>query len=128
MLDYNHRPSFADRVNAAIDRTLTADQASSVGNTRAAVQNNALNLASMYLLASTPVESIGYDPITGSFNAKIKLADGTSVTVGTDFSQVNQLGFRQRLGSNWAINTYVNDPFAVVNRTLTALLEWSVGY
>ena len=27
MLDYNRRPSFADRVNAAVDRTLTADQA-----------------------------------------------------------------------------------------------------
>ena len=26
-LDYNHRPSFADRVNAAVDRALTADQA-----------------------------------------------------------------------------------------------------
>ena len=27
MLDYNHRPSFADRVNAAVDEALTADQA-----------------------------------------------------------------------------------------------------
>jgi len=27
MLDYNHRPSFADRVNAAVDQALTADQA-----------------------------------------------------------------------------------------------------
>jgi hypothetical protein len=27
MLDYNRRPSFADRVNAAVDRALTADQA-----------------------------------------------------------------------------------------------------
>ncbi|GHC33652.1 hypothetical protein GCM10007291_38420 [Gemmobacter nanjingensis] len=26
-LDYNHRPSFTDRVNAAVDRALTADQA-----------------------------------------------------------------------------------------------------
>ena len=26
-LDYNHRPSFAERVNAAVDRALTADQA-----------------------------------------------------------------------------------------------------
>ena len=26
-LDYNHRPTFAERVNAAVDRALTADQA-----------------------------------------------------------------------------------------------------
>ena len=26
-LDYNHRPSFAEQVNAAVDRALTADQA-----------------------------------------------------------------------------------------------------
>ena len=27
MLDYNHRPSFAEHVNAAVDRALIADQA-----------------------------------------------------------------------------------------------------
>ena len=27
MLDYNRRPSFADRVNATVDQALTADQA-----------------------------------------------------------------------------------------------------
>jgi hypothetical protein len=25
-LDFNHRPSFADQVNAAVDQALTADQ------------------------------------------------------------------------------------------------------
>jgi hypothetical protein len=30
MLDYNSRPSFADKVNAAVDATLTADNAARI--------------------------------------------------------------------------------------------------
>lgn len=61
---------------------LDAGQAASVGSTGAAVADGAVTLASMYLLASTPVESVGYNPVTRVSTAKIRLADGTSLNVG----------------------------------------------
>lgn len=108
----------------ALDRS----QAESTGNFQSAVADSAVSLASMYLLASTPVESIGYDPVGRVFNAKIRLADGTSLNVGTDMRALNQLGIRKRLGRNWAITTYLEHPLDPVTRSLTAFLEWSRGY
>ncbi len=89
---------------------LDSSQAQSVGSTNAAVADSAISLASMYLLAATPVESVGYDPSTGVFNAKVRLADGTSLNVGSDLSHLNQLGLRKRLGGDFYLNTYLSNP------------------
>jgi hypothetical protein len=105
---------------------LSADQASSVGSTRAAIENSALSLASMYLLASTPVESVGYDPVSHVFSAKVRLGDGTSLNIGSDMTQLNQIGIRKRLGGHWTITTYLEHPFDAP--TITAFLEWVKGY
>ena len=107
---------------------LSSDQASSVGSARAAVANSAVSLASMYLLASTPIESIGYDPVSNTFTAKVRLANGTSLSVGGNMSQLNQIGIRKQLGPNWTITTYLQNPLDPVQRTLTAFLEWTKGY
>lgn len=108
--------------------SLDRSEAESAGSLRSAVSDGAVSLASMYLLASTPVESIGYDPVSRVFMAKIRLADGTSLNVGSDAKSLNQVGIRHRLGSNWAIMTYLSNPLDPVSRALTAFLEWSRGY
>lgn len=107
---------------------LNDDEAASVGGARAAVADSAMSLASMYLLASTPVESIGYDQATGVFTAKIRLGDGTSLNIGSDTRQLNQLGVRKRLGPDWTVTTYLSNPLDPIERSLTAFLEWSKGY
>jgi len=107
---------------------LDPNQAQSVGSTKAAVEDSAISLASMYLLASTPVESIGYDPTTQTFNAKVRLADGTSLNLGSNMRELNEVGIRKRLGPHWSITTYLQNPMDPVQRTLTAFLEWSTGY
>ncbi len=107
---------------------LDSDQMNSVGNTRSALVDGALTLASMYALASTPVESVGYDPATKVFSAKLRLADGTSFNLKSDTTQVRQLGIRKRLGPNWGINSYLEDPFEATKRSLTTLLEWNFLY
>jgi len=107
---------------------LDSDSADSVGNTNAALADGAIGLASLYALASTPIESVGYDTRTQTFTAKVKLADGTSLTIGSDLSEVNQLGIRRRLTSQWSLNTYLENPFLSAERTLTSALEWSLRY
>lgn len=107
---------------------LDSDSADSVGNARAAMADGAIGLASLYALASTPVESIGYDSRTQTFTAKVRLADGTSLNVGSDLKAVNQIGIRKRLSSRWSLNTYLENPFLSAKRALTSALEWSIRY
>src|SRR5690606_13697488 len=89
---------------------LGSDQTESVGSTRAALTDGAVGLASMYLLASTPVESVGYNPLTKTFTAKVRLADGTSLNLGTDMKDLTQVGIRKRLSREWSIGTYLENP------------------
>ena len=112
---------------------LEAGQLESVDNARAAAASSAISLASMYLLASTPIESIGYNPGNGQFSAKVRLASGMSLDVGASTQRVERLGLRKRLGTNWSINTYLNDPFRTNNdttarRAAEAYLEWNKRY
>lgn len=138
-VEFTSEPHLADQQVIAvlffgktIDQ-LEPGQMDSVNNTKAAIAgaaiaNSAVSLASMYLLASTPIESVGYDPLSGVMSAKVHLADGTSLNVGSDFRQLNTLGIRRRLGPNWAITTYLDNPFDQINRTLNAFIEWNKRY
>lgn len=107
---------------------LDADQMDSVGNTTAALTDGAITLASMYALASTPVESVGYDPSSRLFSARLRLGDGTSMDLKTDSSRLRQLGIRKRLGPHLGLRSYLEDPFEATSRSLTTLLEWSFLY
>lgn len=106
---------------------LNASDSESVANFSNAVADRAVTLASMYLLASTPVESIAYDPMGHSFSARIRLGGGATLDIGSDLKEHNQLGIRKRLSPSWTISTDLHDPLAAT-RTLTAFLEWSQGY
>lgn len=103
-------------------------EAAAVGGTRAAVADSAISLASMYLLASSPVESVGYNPVSRVFRAKIRLTDGTSLNIGSNLSELNMVGFRKRLAPHWSIVTTLENPLDPLERTVTAFLEWSKGY
>jgi hypothetical protein len=116
--------------------TLDLDQSSSVGSTQQAISGGALNLGSLYLLASTPVQSVGYDPTTGEVTARVKIAEGTSVVVGESSRegyQSKSVGIRKRLGKNWSISSEVAnevDPTTGANQQtkVTTLLQWSHRY
>src|SRR5699024_4562992 len=82
--------------------SLDPDQRESSGNIQSALANRAIGLASLYLLASTPIQSVGYNPTTGTFTAKVKLAQGTSLNLGADARQLDEVSVRKRLGSRWA--------------------------
>jgi hypothetical protein len=107
---------------------LEADERESVGDANAAVRDGALGLASLYALASTPVQSVGYDPSTGVVSAKVRVADGTSVTVGSAGSALDEVGLRRRLTRRWAIRTTVENPTNRDNVSASTFLEWSYQY
>lgn len=105
-------------------QNLTEEQAESVGALRAAIADKSLRLASFYLLASTPIESVSYNAGTGVFYAKLRLRDGTSLKVGSDFTQTLGVGIRQRVGRGWSLYSGVEYIPMAEQRTFLSLLEW----
>lgn len=107
---------------------LDEDQLKSAESFRAAAADGALSLASMYLLASTPVESVGYDPVAKAFTAKVSLGKGTSLNLGSDFDGYQKVGIRRRLSGSWSVETFGEYKQETDERSATALLEWSKRY
>jgi hypothetical protein len=104
---------------------LDDDQLRSVDNFGGAAADGALSLASMYLLAATPVQSIGYNPQSRAFTAKINIGKGTSVNIGSDLGDYQKLGVQKRLARNWSVETYIERNIDADTDAVTTLLEWS---
>ena len=108
--------------------SLDEEGASSVGSMSAAIADRALALTSMFVLASTPIQSVGYNPQTKAFSARIKLGKKTSLITETG-GTTKQVGIRQRIGKGWRITTSYgtdSDPSAITGGT--ALIEWTKRY
>jgi hypothetical protein len=108
---------------------LDAEQEQSVGSTRAAIADKALGIASLYALASTPVQSVGYDSTSQLFTAKLRLGEGTSLNLGADTNGIEGVGIRKRLGSKWSITTDIsNSKSGDQNKAVSTFLEWVHRY
>jgi hypothetical protein len=106
---------------------LDATQGSSVANTSQAIAQKSVALGSLFLLASTPVESVSYNPDTRSFSAKVRLSDATLLNITTQENK-QQVGVRRGLGGNWSINTYIENDSERSKQIGTALFEWIKRY
>jgi len=101
---------------------LDSDQQSSAANARSAVADSAFGLASLYLLASTPVDYVGYDPVSKTYTVKLRLPGGATLQLGSD-GERRGVQLRKRLASNLAIQTELTSTQAQGN-VVTTLLEW----
>ena len=106
---------------------LTPDESSSVTNTQAAIANRALGLFSLWALSSTPVEAVSYNPSTHVYSARVKLANGLTATIGTDWENAQQVELRKRLGKNFVLSTILETQTDAINGetdSKKALIEW----
>lgn len=104
---------------------LEASQKSSVSQLNAAVTDAVLGLSSLYFLASTPVESIGYDPDTQLVTAKVGIGGGTSIELGGGENKLAAVGLRKRLARDWVLKSYVEQSGQTEQKTVTAYVEWA---
>ena len=107
---------------------LDVDKAASVSNMQAALANKAIALTTFFLFASTPIQTMAYNPETGAFTAKIKLGEKTSLTLGKTDSHTQNIGLRRRLGKGWFINTSVNRDEELMQTSGSAYIEWHKRY
>lgn len=105
---------------------LDPGQTQSVGSAQAALTEGAFNLASLYVLASTPVQSVNYNPTSGLFSVSVRLAEGTLLDIGA--GRMETFGIQQRLSPHWSIRTEVQEPTETTARTASAFLEWHYRY
>ncbi|HEX5032910.1 MAG TPA: translocation/assembly module TamB domain-containing protein, partial [bacterium] len=108
--------------------SLDSSQSNSVGNVASAVADRALRLSSLFLLASTPVESVGYDPATGYVSARFRLGGATSLEIGTNEGHTQKVGLRKNVGGNWIINTYIENDSDEGSQRGGAFLDWYKRY
>lgn len=102
---------------------LTQEETNSAQNLERAFADGALGVASLFLLASTPIESVSYDPISQSYAARLKIDSRTSLSLGSDFDEKQQLSIRRQLGGAWSIKTELQST-AEDKDQLSTFLEW----
>ncbi len=115
---------YGGRTDAMNDENLR-----SIEETRAAMIDGAIGLVSMFYLASTPIDSVGYNPHTGVFRARVQLGQGTSLFVGSDLEGAKQsIGLRRRLSENWSFETGAETSEAEGKNKGLAMFRWGRRY
>jgi hypothetical protein len=100
-----------------------------VDETRAAMVDGAIGLMSMYYLASTPIDSVGYNPYTGQFRARVRVAQGLSLSLGSDLGGVRQsVTLRKRLTENWSFETGAETDEETHESKGVAMFKWGRRY
>ena len=107
---------------------LDPDKLQSVENTSAALADGMISLVSMYYLASSPIESIGYNPMTKLFSATIDLPHGVSMVVGTSGQDLREIGLRKSLGRGFSLETKTMQNDDTGSTHEAAMLRWRFSY
>ncbi|KHD87585.1 MAG: hypothetical protein OM95_13405 [Bdellovibrio sp. ArHS] len=102
---------------------LADEDKNTAGQLDQALLSEAFGLASLFLLSSTPIESVYFDPRTQSYTARVRLDDQTSVSLGSNFETSQQFTVRRRLGGPWSLSTELKQSDNTED-VITTLIEW----
>ena len=110
-----------------ISSELEPENQKAVTDTESAVSKRALGFFSIWILSSTPVESVNFDPSTQIYSAKVKLPGGLTAQVGSDWNRAHEFELRKRLSKRWAITTGLKTD-EDDNKSQESFLEWLYRY
>ena len=105
--------------------TITTDAPEAM---QAAMANKAMALTTFFIFASTPIQSIGYNPDNGALSARFRLGDKTSLVMGTNQEKEQNVGLRRRIGKGFILSTSVNRDPEDNQTTGSAFIEWHKRY
>jgi hypothetical protein len=103
---------------------LDQDEFASTQTMTSALTSGAFGIASLYLFASTPIEHVGFDPVTQAYSVRIRIAKGMSVEVGSTANENERITFRKRLSPHWQISTELKHEVENQTNTISTFLEW----
>ncbi len=107
--------------------SITSEQTRSVGSAQSAMSSQALGVFSFWAFASTPIESVLYDPATETYSAVVRLPGGIVASIGSNWDNDRQVSLSRSLGKNWAVSTELIKDSEGVDRGGT-LLRWRKSY
>ena len=96
----------------------------SVEDTQQALRRKSLGFFSFFVLASTPVESVAYDPTTKVYSARVRLPGGISATVGSDWDKTQSLDLMKRLGGKWILSVGTSTDNVTGQSKQESMIEW----
>lgn len=85
------------------DRLVAVDS-KTVGSFDAALADRAIGLLGIWAFASTPIQSFSYNQLNQQYTAQLKLADDTTLAVGTNWEEAASLELQKRLSEKWVIS------------------------
>lgn len=98
-----------------------------VGGFESAIADKAIGLFGIWAFAATPLKSFSYNQNTKMYSANLKVADGTTVTIGTDWENQTNFEVRRKLTDRWMV-VAVLQPDAKGAQTGKILLQWERRY
>lgn len=114
-----------------MDQLGTEDK-TSASRTNQILAQGLLSLSTLYFLAGSPVEYVGYDPESKTASAQIGLGSKSSLRVGGGREGVNSTAVRRSLGKGWYLDTSVQDTSTTINSSRAqnygVLLERIIAY
>jgi hypothetical protein len=105
-------------------RELDESEKESAANLSAAMADAVLGASSLYFLANTPIESVGYDPDKKRVTANLALGGGATLELGAPSEQGAGIGVKKRLSRDWTFRSEVERVGASSTRTVSAFIEW----
>jgi hypothetical protein len=109
------------------DRTsdqLVSGDAETVGHFEAAMADRAIGLFGLWALASTPIKSFSYNPVTKVYAATVQLGEGLSASIGTDWEEATQLEVRKRVSKRWVLTASWSPSEADRSQVGRLVLQW----
>lgn len=107
--------------------SISTEQTRSVGSAQSAIESDALGVFSFWAFASTPIESVLYDPATQTYSAVIRLPGGIVASIGSSWDNDRQVSLSKSLGRHWAVSTELVKDSEGIERGGT-LLRWRKSY
>lgn len=111
---------------------LGTEDKTSASRTNQILAQGLLSLSTLYFLAGSPVEYVGYDPESKTASAQIGLSSKSSLRVGGGREGVNSTAVRRSLGKGWYLDTSVQDSSTSINsnraQNYGVLLERIIAY
>lgn len=112
-------------------RESSLSSADDVQNTQSVLLSRSINLLSLYVFASTPIQRIDFNPDKSEVAAAIKAGDRITISLGaapTQSQTTGTLRVRRKISKSWSVVTELNSGGPKNASSGTAWLEWSKRY
>ena len=104
---------------------LAESDRASVRSLRTAFTDAVLGLTSLYVLASTPIQSVGYDVDQKMLTAHIGLGEGTTLQVGSQGKALSEVSLQKRLSRELTLRSDVERIGTQGKKVVSAFIEWA---